>query len=119
MRLGSIAAIIALALAAQACVAQSDGEVIADGPTPPRYFVCADGREVSYVAMMGGFVSVLIDGQATEMQQVDAPGLSGYVHEGGGLGWRILPDGNAEIADLSRGQPMVRALRIPCALVAR
>ena len=102
-----------LAVGISGCRAD-DTQVIADGPTEPRQFLCEDGREVSYVAMMGGTVLVTLGEQVTEMQQIYETTLDGHVHVGGGLVWITHLQGKAEIADLAPGQAVDDVQRIPC-----
>lgn len=105
--------VILLAVGISGCRAE-DTQVIADGPTEPRQFLCEDGREVSYVAMMGGTVLVTLGEQEIEMQQIFETTLDGHVHVGGGLVWITQLHGKAEIADLASGQAVDDVQRIPC-----
>ncbi len=100
-------------------VAMDGDEIIVDGPLPPVFYQCADGRRVSYSAVIGG-VYVRIDDDpppGRSLPQVFHPGLPGYAHEGEGIGWLINPDDSAEIADLAPGDSLLTVTRVPCTRV--
>lgn len=101
----------------QTNAAAMENAEIADGPTQPRTYLCADGRRVSYSAVMGGVFIRMGEDEGHMLPQVWHEGLEGNAHEGEGLGWLSLPDGSAEIADLAPGQTLADATRIPCARI--
>lgn len=103
----------ALSLLLAACMEAAPPADIADGPLPPRHFVCADGTELDYIVDMMGIILVIGD-ESIRMEQIWVEGMSGRVHQAGRLGWVSgWPDGGTLIR-IGEGETIETAPQIPC-----